>query len=181
MKGVILDIDRTLVHSVEKHLVKEEWKDMFEWFDIDSHITFLRPKVWELIDFLFNEGYEVGIFTAGSKEYAEQIVERLFAGRDLKFVFSNDDYIEALDKYNAHKPIKYVSEKYPLTQKGFGGDGEWLIIDDSSFVKYDNKERCYQVKPFVVCYDFTYDFKEDAYMDKELVKFIDYLRLLKNI
>lgn len=182
LKGprVILDIDRTLVHSVEKHIVKmkpgreEEWKDKFEWFDIDTHITFLRPKVWEFIDFLFNEGFEVGIFTAGSSEYAKQIVDILFVGRDLKFVLSNDDFVEALIKYNSHKPIEYVVEKY---------GGEYIIIDDSSSVKYDNEERCYKVKPFVICYDFTYGFKEDAWMDKELIKCMDYLRenFLKNI
>ncbi len=184
MKGIILDIDRTLVHSVEKHVVRmkpgreQEWKDMFEWFDIDSHITFLRPKVWELIDFLFNEGYEVGIFTAGSKEYAEQIVEGLFAGRNLKFVYSVDDYNKCIDKYWRAKYIKYVAENYPLTPEGFGakGDGEWVIVDDASNVKISNGDLCYNIKPFVVCFDDTFELKEGTENDDELVKCMEWIR-----
>jgi hypothetical protein len=197
MKGVILDIDRTLVHSVENHVVRMEpgredkWKSMFDWFDIDTHITFLRPKVMEFIDWLFTEGYEVGIFTAGSAEYAEQIVEGLFSGRDLKFVFSEYDYNRCLDKYWRTKYIKFVAESYPLTPSGFGtaifdssvlqsktakGDGEWVIVDDASSVKRDNGDLCYKIKPFVVCFDDTFELKEDTEKDDELVKCMEWIR-----
>ena len=173
MKGVILDIDRTLVHSVEKHILRmkpgreQEWKDLFEWFDIDSHITFLRPKVWEFIDWLFTEGYDVGIFTAGSEEYAEQIVEGLFAGRNLKFVYSVDHYNKCIDKYRRTKYIKYVAENYP---------GEWVIIDDTSIVKSSNGELCYKIKPFIVCFDDTFELKEGTENDEELVKCMEWIR-----
>ena len=196
MKGIILDIDRTLVHSIEKYILKiegkeEEWKDMFEWFDIDTHITFLRPNVWEFIDFLFTEGFEVGIFTAGSNDYAKQIVDILFVGRDLKFVLSNDHYEEAFYKYRKDKPIEYVVEKYPLTTKGLGtaifdssvlqsktskGDGEWVIIDDANNVKISNGDLCYNIKPFVVCFDDTFELKEGTENDDELVKCMEWIR-----
>jgi phosphoglycolate phosphatase-like HAD superfamily hydrolase len=177
MKGVILDIDRTLVHSVEKYILKmegkeEEWKDKFKWFDIDTHITFLRPNVWEFIDFLFTEGFEVGIFTAGSDDYAKQIVDNLFVGRDLKFVLSNNHYEEAFYKYRKDKPIEYVVEKY-------GGEerlSHWLIIDDSSNVKRYNGDKCYKIKPFCICYDDTFDFREESLTDDELVKCMEYLK-----
>jgi len=176
--GVILDIDRTLVHSVENYVLRmkpgreEEWKSMFDWFDIDTHITFLRPKVREFIDTLFTEGYEVGIFTAGSEEYAEQIVEGLFAGRDLKFVFSESDYNRCLDKYKRTKSIKYVYDNYPLTPL----DIEWVIVDDSSSVKRDNGDLCYKIKPFIVCFDDTFELKEGTEKDNELVKCMEWIR-----
>ena len=184
MKGVILDIDRTLVHSVENHVVRmepgreEKWKSMFDWFDIDTHITFLRPKVLEFIDWLFTEGYEVGIFTAGSAEYAGQIVEGLFAGRNLKFVFSEYDCNRCLDKYWRTKSIKYVAESYPLTPSGFGakGDREWVIVDDASNVKRDNGDLCYKIKPFIVCFDDTFELKEGTENDEELVKCMEWIR-----
>jgi len=171
--GVILDIDRTLVHSVENHVVRmepgreEKWKSMFDWFDIDTHITFLRPKVMEFIDWLFTERYEVGIFTAGSAEYAGQIVEGLFAGRDLRFVFSEYDYNRCLDKYWRTKYIKFVAESYP---------GEWIIVDDTSSVKRDNGDLCYKIKPFIVCFDDTFELKEDTEKDDELLKCMEWIR-----
>jgi hypothetical protein len=171
--GVILDIDRTLVHSVENHVVRmepgreEKWKSMCDWLDIDTHITFLRPKVLEFIDWLFTEGYEVGIFTAGSAEYAGQIVEGLFAGRNLRFVFSEYDYNRCLDKYWRTKSIKYVAESYP---------GEWIIVDDTSSVKRDNGDLCYKIKPFVVCFDDTFELKEDTEKDDELLKCMEWIR-----
>lgn len=168
MKKIIaLDIDRTLVHSVPKYCVKEEWKDRFEWFDIISHISFLRPHVRTFIDFLFNKGYNVGIFTAGSKEYAEEVVAELFKNKDLLFIFSNIEYNKGFEKYGKMKPIEYIMENY---------EGECILIDDSNSVYKDNMERCYKINPFFVCFDDLP--KYNAGCEKDIA-FIDCMRWLE--
>ena len=53
MKTVILDIDRTLIHSVLNCIVKEEWKTHFEWFKVDEFTVFLRPHLKEFINYSF--------------------------------------------------------------------------------------------------------------------------------
>lgn len=145
MKKIIaLDIDRTLVHSVPKYHFEDNWKNRFEWFDIISHISFIRPHTREFIDFLFNKGYEVGIFTAGGKEYAEEVVAELFKDKKPLFIFSVNEYEESFNKYNRLKPVEYIIDKYKM---------ECVLIDDSNSVWKDNKERCYKINPFFVCFD----------------------------
>jgi phosphoglycolate phosphatase-like HAD superfamily hydrolase len=164
---VILDIDNTLVHSVSRWIVKNEWKDKFEWFDSGSHIVFLRPGVRDFISNLFDKGYNVGLYTAGSKDYADEIVKELFKGRELKFVFTSSDF-NIYDKEGQNKPLKYITDKYSDL-------GECIIIDDANKVKRYNGDRCYQIKLFCVCYYDVPVFYEESVNDTELVKCMEWL------
>lgn len=166
-KTVVLDIDRTLVHSVPKYIAKDEWKDTFEWFDIITHISFIRPHVRDFIEFLFNDGYNVGIFTAGSREYAEEVVEELFKERKPLFIFSNNEYDEAFDLYGKMKPIEYIMEKYP---------GECILIDDSNSVYKDNMERCYRIKPFFVCFDDIPNYNAGCEKDTQFIDCMNWMK-----
>jgi FMN phosphatase YigB (HAD superfamily) len=165
-KTVVLDIDRTLVHSVEKYRLNVEWMNKFEWIDIISHISFLRPNVREFINLLFDKGYNVGIFTAGSREYAKQIVDELFKERKPLFIFSNEEYDEAFKLYGRLKPVEYIEEGYP---------GECILIDDSNTIKNDNPEKCYRIKPFFVCFDNIPNFNVDCVKDLELIECMRWL------
>jgi predicted phosphatase len=148
MKVIALDIDRTLVDSVLTRRIKEEWKEKFEWFIYDEYTVFLRPKVREFIKFLYDNNYIVGIFTAGSNNYATIIVNQLFKDRKLHFVFSNREYEDSFDMYGKLKAMEYVVYRYPEFKLE-----DCLLIDDSNRIKKYLGERCYNIKKFVVCYD----------------------------
>jgi hypothetical protein len=171
MKVIALDIDRTLVDSVLTRRVKEEWKNNFEWFIYDEYTVFLRPKVREFIDFLFENNYTVGIFTAGSNNYATKIVNHLFKDRKLYFVFSNEEYEEGFDMYGKLKPMEYLVYRYPEFKVE-----DCLLIDDSSRIKRSLGDRCYNIKKFVVCFDNADVFNQLSESDNGLVECMDWLK-----
>ena len=182
MKTIILDIDRTLVDSVLTCRIplesidssgkkKEEWKDKFEWFIYDEYTVFLRPNIREFISFLFENKYNVGIFTAGSYNYSQQIVKHLFTDYKLHFVFSNREYDESYDMYGKLKAMEYVVYRYPELNLE-----ECLLIDDSSRIKKNLEERCYNIKKFVVCYDNADVFIETSIEDKGLIECMEWLK-----
>ena len=176
MNTIILDIDRTLIHSVEKCVVKEEWKEHFETFEVDEYIVFLRPHVKEFINFLFNSknnnhNFTVGIFTASSKEYAKSIVNYLFKEYNIFFLFSSGEYEESFDKYGRFKPIEYISEKIPEINSD-----KCIIIDDSSLIKKSNGEKCYKINPFVVCFDDVPKFNIISIDDTSLLNCMEWLK-----
>lgn len=168
---IILDIDRTLIHAVSKYIVKEEWKDKFEWFISDNFIVFLRPHVREFIDFLYNNNYKVGIFTAGSYDHANSVVNNLFNNRKLEFVFSNEQYDEGFDMFGKLKPIEYIVYKHPEIDID-----ECIIIDDSSLIKNSNGHRCYKINPFCICCDDRPIFISSSEEDTGLFKFIEWIK-----
>jgi len=175
MKTIILDIDRTLVHSLKYRLVKDEWKEKFEWFDdgIDI-ITFLRPNVREFINFLIdnNSKYKVGIFTAASREYANFVVDILFPQVKPIFVYSGIDYDIAKYNYGKLKAIEYVVDN----NVGIKYE-DCVMIDDSNAVKRSLGEVCYQIPLFAVCYDNPPGiFYPASVEDKELLKVIEWLK-----
>jgi hypothetical protein len=171
MKVIALDIDRTLVDSVLTRRIKEEWKEKFEWFIYDEYTVFLRPKVREFISFLYEKNYTVGIFTAGSNNYATRIVNQLFKDCNLHFVFSNREYDEGFDMYGKSKPMEYLVYKHPEFKVE-----ECLLIDDSSRIKRALGERCYNIKKFVVCYDNVDVFNELSESDNGLVECMEWLQ-----
>ena len=171
MKVIVLDIDRTLVDAVLTRRIKEEWKEKFEWFVYYEYIVFLRPKVREFINFLFENNYTVGIFTAGSNNYATTIVNKLFKDYKLHFVFSEEECNKSFDMYGKTKPMEYIIYKYPEFKVE-----DCLLIDDSITIKKDLGERCYNIKKFVVCFDDVDVFNELSERDNGLVKCMEWLQ-----
>ncbi len=171
MKTIILDIDRTLVHAVSKYVIKEDWKDKFEWFISEPYVVFFRPQIREFIKFLFDNNYKVGLFTAGSKEYAEEIVHNLFKNYKLEFVFSNEHYDEGFDMFGKLKPLEYIVYKNPHLELD-----DCIIVDDSSLIKNSNGDRCYKIKPFCICYDDSHAFINSSEEDNELFKFMEWVK-----
>lgn len=171
MKTIVLDIDRTLVHAILSSKIKDEWKEKFEWFIYDEYTVFLRPKVRIFISFLYDNEYIVGIFTAGSYNYSQQIVNHLFKDYKLKFVFSNKEYEESFDMYGKLKPMEYIVYKYPDIRIE-----DCLLIDDSTSIKKYLRERCYNIKKFVVCYDNINQFNPLSESDSVLVECMEWLK-----
>jgi len=171
MKTVILDIDRTLIHSVLNYIVKEEWKTHFEWFKVNEFTVFLRPHVKEFINFLFENNFKVGVFTASSKEYSKDIVDYLFKDRNLLFFFSSEEYDEGFNKYGKLKSIEYVVEKYHEIDID-----NCILIDDSSTIKNSINDHCYKINKFVVCFDDIPKFNKLSTIDNGLIKCMEYLK-----
>jgi hypothetical protein len=171
IKNIILDIDRTLVHSVEKNIVKKEWLEFFETVDIGDYIVFLRPGVREFINWLTESQYTVGLFTASCRGYATEISKILFKNDPL-FILSEVQYDDARFKYKRLKPLEYVIDLYPTLILS-----ESLLIDDSNSIKKHNEKYCYKIRPFVVCFDDSKGFCDKSIEDKELIKCKDFIKM----
>ena len=61
-----------------------------------------------------------------------------------------------------------MSDNYP---------GEWVIVDDANNVKSSNGDLCYKIKPFIVCFDDTFELKEGTENDEELRKCMEWIRV----
>lgn len=108
---IILDMDETLINSVSKEDIENFEIDIdnseYEYKDFGKYITFFRPYLNEFLDYMF-DNFNVGVWTAGDKEYAMPILKEIFKNRysDLEHVLfkHNTDYtvdgkyIKDLDK-----------------------------------------------------------------------------------
>ncbi len=170
---IALDIDRTLVHSVNKYFVKQEWTEDFDTFDWDIFTIFIRPNINEFLDFLFTH-FTVGIFTAGAKEYAYEIKDRLFHDRNLLFIYSEYESNACQRTLNKQKCTKYIQTK-------LNTDEDILLIDDSSLIKSRNKDTCYLIPKFVICFDDSKIFRPETKNDTALLDLIVYLKTNYNL
>ena len=155
IRNIILDLDNTILHSIEQRFVKEEWLTKYENIQITDYVVFLRPHVKPFLTYIFNK-YKVGIFTAASSDYATEIVNLLikpFGGEPI-FVLTNQNFLNCQFEFGGHKNIEYLIHYYP----------EWIhlddtiIIDDSIAVKRTNDTLCWQIKEFKIFQDLPKDY-----------------------
>ncbi|KAI0492106.1 hypothetical protein KFK09_026371 [Dendrobium nobile] len=139
-KTIFFDLDETLIHSCTG--MPPELYDFTIHPDIDGkEIPFYvlkRPGVEELLR-TASELYEVVIFTAGRREYASLILDRLDPKR--KFI-AHRLYRDSCREIEAGKLVKDLS--------GLGRDlGKVVIVDDNPASYALQKENAIPISPFI--------------------------------
>jgi RNA polymerase II subunit A small phosphatase-like protein len=76
-KALVLDLDETLVHSSLKTPPSYHFKiNVFVEYLWRDFYVIKRPALEEFLDFV-GRNYQVYIFTAGVREYAEPVIEKI--------------------------------------------------------------------------------------------------------
>lgn len=124
-KLLVLDLDETLVHATEAPLARNAD------FRAGPYHVYLRPHLQSFVDAIFAD-FRVGIWTASGDNYATQVVERVFPGRTLEFVWSGRRCTAARDwttgDYRTLKDLRKLKRKgYPL---------ETIVAVDDTPTKY---------------------------------------------
>lgn len=147
--NVILDLDSTIISSLEPHvsqpkgLIGHEMK----FDDVTEYIVYERPYLQEFLDFLF-ENFKVAVWTAASKDYALFIVENIILSkpdRYLEFVlFDYHGYIsEEISDINCPKDLSLVFNMY----RSFTADNT-IIVDDLDHVFLPQLDNAYPIPAF---------------------------------
>ncbi len=159
---LLLDIDRTLVHSVPNYNVNSEWYNHFDSLKYENFTIFIRPHLTTFLDTLFkrqkqnnnNKYFQIGIFTAGSWHYMNYITEKIFKdyplNRNYLFHEYHSDQSLLFDK--KQKSLDYIKSLLVLN-KQLNPEDDIYLIDDSVSIKNKIGEKCYLIPKFYVCTD----------------------------
>lgn len=122
--NIILDLDEMLGHHIKLHKweeIPDEDKEKYEYlyFPIEKKNFVLRPYVREFVDYLFDH-FNVGIFTAGGRDYAKWIADKILINghldRHVNIVLwsTHDKFARRISKHNYGKDLQYlwIDEKY---------------------------------------------------------------------
>lgn len=158
---IVLDIDETLLHS---SIVNQPFDFKF---DIDglTYYTKKRPHLKEFLEYCF-ENFNVAIWTAADKDYAEVILQNINISKsDLLFFYTKQNcsikYNSETRNYDIIKPLDKVKYKISLNNI--------LIVDDIIETARNNYGNIINIKKFM---------GDDN--DNELLKLISYLEKIKN-
>jgi len=159
-KGIILDLDETLIHSVILPTIDPNLKAISDFhfqLDKDQYYVFKRPGLDEFIKLVFKEFNYVGFWTMGIASYARQILRHILklsqAESDkLIFIFTRNKGCR--DNSGYYKPLESVwSFTSKFTPKNT------IMIDNSPWVFKKNP------KNGIVCPDYD---KNNLYIDTYL-------------
>ena len=171
-KLLILDLDECLFHSVYKSEVSEQSYDFYKnSFDVlgGMYRTMLRPHLSEFLEFAF-ENFEVAIWTAAGKDYAEFLVNEMGIDQTkLKFFYSEKNCTPKYSYGEGWGMGEYVYKKNisKLSKKGY--DMKRVLMVDDKPEHIDSYGNVIKIPPF-------YGGNDDIY----LLKLIEYLTKIKD-
>lgn len=178
--NVILDLDQTLISGEEYELFeknpnKEKMNKFFHAQMKNYFIIFARPHLQEFLDFLF-ENFNVAVWTAASKDYANFIVKNFILTeskknkRKLDFIF----YSYHCNMSKRYKQgLKSLSMLWDVFKLKNYNPNNTIIVDDNSDVVIQQSCNVIQIKPF-------YYQSRNSDQDKELLKVMAQLKTIDN-
>lgn len=147
-QNIIIDLDETLIHT----FTNREKFDAFEpkygeiKYDCGNIYGVLRPNVQSFLAWCSGNYENVGVWSAGKKQYVEWIVNLLFRGRKPTFVWCWDDCDSYTNEYGMniyHKPLEFVYDLNP----GFNPTNT-IFIDDALHSELCNAGNMIVIPPY---------------------------------
>jgi len=139
---LVLDLDETLLHSddaTEEALAAFDRKPDYR-VPGTSMVGWLRPHLKEFLEYAF-DNFDVIVWTAGSKEYADVVVPEAFRRHGVPMprrVLSADDCVPRLENTGWYCYEKARYKPLPkLWQRGLSHKNT-LIVDDRADTASDN-------------------------------------------
>lgn len=166
---IILDLDSSVISSL--HPWEKTPNNLTGYNMDDEYIVYERPHLQEFLGYLF-ANFNVGVWTAASKDYALFIVSNILIGdhpeRKLKFVMF--DYHCDISSKNSKccKDLHLVWKTFPEFTRN-----NTIIIDDYENVFASQMSNSYPIPAFEAD-------SPNAYKDTELIKLQNKLTLVKS-
>lgn len=118
---LILDLDETLVYACERELA------FAPDFRAAHYFVYRRPHLSAFLDYCFSD-FDVAVWTSSGRGYAAEVVEQIFAGRELRFFWTGE---RCTQRTNFDTWERYtVKDLRKVRNLGFALE-RVLMVDDS--------------------------------------------------
>lgn len=167
-KLLVLDLDNTLIESVDvskldfNNLPQQLVKFLLPKFGM---MTFVRPNLFVFLNRCIDMGYDIGVWSAGVKEYVNSISDMLFSHIDIVFKFCRDQclILPINGKETITKPLDLIWDIHDE----YSADNT-VVIDDLKSMHIFYPDNLLVIKPF----------RYTNETDKELLHMLILLRTL---
>lgn len=171
--NLYLDLDETLIYSIDKRYQRSKIDKLtkLKHHHFDQYIVIHRPNIDSFLDWICSK-FNVYVWSAGSKEYVENIVEQVInKKRKIPIVLHYGNCEDSLKYYgeDALKDLRLLWEKYQFQNHN---EHNTLLLDDliTNTSKYQpfNSIRIKKFKGNI----------EQLMNDNELDKIVEKLKLV---
>jgi hypothetical protein len=135
---LVLDLDETLVYSIERQLIREA--DM----RAASYYVYFRPGLASFIQHVATL-FRVAVWTSASRSYALEICSHIFSGVELEFLWASERCTIQRDWDSGS--VCGAKHLRKLRRKGYSLD-RILMVDDSPEKHQKNYGNLIQILPF---------------------------------
>jgi hypothetical protein len=175
--NVILDLDSTIIHSVEPNeciYLDPDFQNSFDYKDMIGYVRiFGRPHLQYFLDYLF-ENFDVSVLTAADYGYGWFIIQNFLLikpERKLKYFMHNYHTEMADEIYGKHKDLRMCYDIFQLQNMSHNNT---VILDDHPKVYSANSLNTIPAPAFLVMNEKTlkpnYDMIHDTFLLESMEK-----------
>lgn len=149
---LVLDLDETLIHTWKRDdprlqkKAKTEASDRYYEFKLDDDYLYwgvLRPDVADFLKYAFRKFDIVGIWTAATADYANEIKNRLEQESEFNFHFVWSREMCTLVKGEYIKPLARLFSSFPDIDPD-----NTVMLDDKRTIAVYNPRNLLQIQPY---------------------------------
>lgn len=145
-KLIVLDLDHTLIHTMERKFGDEEYDFSFE-IDNEIYYTIKRPNLDVFLYYVF-ENFRVGFWSAAQPVYILKILDNILEDyQKPEFIMTYYDCDIRYDQSNMKYVIKDIGRIYNTPELNISKN-DIRIIDDSSETYELNEENAIEIERF---------------------------------
>lgn len=169
---IVLDLDESLIFSDEMTVEHQKRMHRRPDYDIVDLQGYLRPFLKQFLTYVTDSFQSVGVWTAGTADYAESIIQQAFDNQGIprpSFVFSAKDCQARMENISGnryvkskYKPLEKLWEKYKDLKPH-----NTLILDDRTDTARANTDNLMLIPSFSV-------YAPCSLNDDYLLRFIEY-------
>jgi RNA polymerase II subunit A small phosphatase-like protein len=160
-KLLVLDLDETLIYSVENPL--ERTPD----FSVFNYFVYKRPGVDYFLS-TCTSWFDTAVWTSAGSDYAHQIIQHIFPEpKKLQFIFTEERCNVRFDYESSS--YSYVKRLKKLKKRGYPLD-KVLIVDDTPETFIDNYSNAILVQKY-----------KGEQEDEELFLLLKYLEMIGSV
>lgn len=149
METIILDLDKTLIHSV-RILDESDVSGIDSGVQLDSgYICFKRPNVDTFVRWCFNRYPKVVLWSAGTSSYVHEILSKLFSNFKFTLVLTRSHCAPHCKKDFSQRKIRTLLRRHNIniysTRKG---EGVYFVDDKLYRIQNNCNVKLIEIKPF---------------------------------
>lgn len=154
MSTIILDLDKTLIHSIEVPCDDEKDECKFDKEEVcgtngtlmqSGYITFKRPDADTFISWCFRKYANVVIWSAGTYDYVHEILNTLFAEFSFDLVLTRNECEENLRKNfnNSH-----ITKLFKILKIDINNTNVYFVDDKLHRIQNECNVNLIEIQPF---------------------------------
>lgn len=149
METIILDLDKTLIHSIKTPANYNHSEARYGFLLDSGYVTFKRPNADDFVRWCFNRYEKVVLWSAGTTDYVHEILNKIFSCFHFHLVLTRDHCVSKRKKDFNNVIVQKLLRKNGINIRSSNkGEGVYFVDDKLYRIQNNCNVKIIEIPPF---------------------------------